>query len=115
MVATGRMGMGGIQNWVERADHAVKDPVSRERAVAILRLYGDLVEPSPDTHVRLRVLASIGLAKVAYERWLDNKVVLPTERDYRRLRLINWDAVAPTAGLKWLPMVEVEIKRRWTV
>lgn len=98
-----------------RLDHALaNDDMAEVRCLALLRM---IPRVFPAQHPP-RILALLGLAKVAYDRWeykrtQDPISLIPSHKICERLRTTNWGVTVISASFAHLRMVTDQVERRW--
>lgn len=66
---------------------------------------------------RLSSVVAIGLGKVCYAAFTENKgePKFPTEKQFEKLLKVDWRTLVPTHAVKWLPIVLDTITNIWPV
>ena len=100
-----------MQECLNLADTFLADNAAMERrAKGYLDLCGTIFNGA----IRMRLLPAISLARVAYEYWGSaGHVKMPTAKEMSWLRRINWGGLCESSAMRYLPMVDAEIKRKW--
>jgi hypothetical protein len=107
--ATGTLATGKVQHVCARLDYALRaEPAARIRCEGILRLLPVIF---PGDHPA-KILPITALGRVAFQHWR-LKVRGPSARSIRSIAGINWESLARTRSVAWLPTVEAAIEKRW--
>lgn len=66
---------------------------------------------------KLRHVPAIAFGRICFAAFTDTpqRIELPNGKTMARLRTINWDAMLPTASIKWLPTVVDAIQTIWHI
>jgi hypothetical protein len=112
-------GNGGMERVLTTFDRAYKKDPNRSNMLAYL--YATVIA---NVFVRdggsvLRYVPAIAFGRVCYEAFGSLKkpeqARMPSDGQYSRLRKINWDRIAPSAQILWLPTAITAIQQVWRV